>query len=88
MSPISFFLAVIKVGTDGCRLPGEDGGDVEEVEEAATSTPAAAKQMSADTATAVSDPDGILTLKERQRTALKGFLAGKDVFASPECAKI
>lgn len=48
MLPISLFLVVIKVGTDGCKLPREDG---EEVEEAATSAPAA-KQISADAATA------------------------------------
>lgn len=58
---------------------------MEEVEEAASSAPAA-KQISADAATVVSDLDGILTLKERRRAAPKAFLAGKDVFASPECA--
>lgn len=84
MLPISFFLAVIKVGMDGCKLPREDGA---EVEEAATSAPAA-KQISADAATVESDLDGILTLKERQRTALKGFLTEKDVFASLEYALI
>lgn len=44
---------------------------------------AAAKEVSRDAATAsvISELESVSSLKEKQRTALKGFLYGKHVFA-------
>lgn len=57
-----------KAGSDGYKLPKK-----------ATVSLAAAKEVSTDAAVAV---DGIFTLKDKYRTALKVLFGRKDVFAS------
>lgn len=74
--PINVPLVVKKVRSDCCQLPlkpvDEDRADE------ATASQATANEISV---AASSEPDGIFSLKEERRLALKAFVGGKDIFA-------